>query len=78
MASTLPTDSTDEGRSRSTPDDLWRYVWCALAEYSACDDWGGAECRRVTAEWIAAGRPCGIAEFIISKANEGSGSVPTA
>lgn len=48
---------------------LWQYVWQALAEYGACDAWGSAEQLRVTAEWIAAGRPVGIAEWIIAHAN---------
>lgn len=51
-------------------DDLWRFVWEALAEYGACDAWGSTEQRRIMLEWHALGRPRGIAEFIISRANE--------
>lgn len=53
---------------RPRPDDLWRYVWDALAEYGACDAWGSSEQRVITLRWHAAGRPNGIAEFIIANA----------
>lgn len=52
-----------------TADDLWRFVWDALAEYGACDAWGSKEQRLVTLRWHSAGRPNGIAEFIIAHAS---------
>lgn len=66
---------TTEKRER--PDcDLWRIVWHALAANGLCDEWAGAECRRVTAEWIAAGRPIGRAEFIMEHASRGEVGKP--
>lgn len=52
--------------------DLFEIIWRALAEYSLCDGWGGMEQTRVLAEWEAAERTVGIAEFIIARANIGS------
>lgn len=58
-------------------DMLWRFVWDALAEHGGCDSWGSAEQRRVTLEWHAAGRPVGIAEYILVHANKAPVTVPT-
>lgn len=60
----------------ASADDFWRYVWDALAEYGACDTWGSVEQERVTAAWVAAGRPVGIAEWIIAHSNEGPPYAP--
>lgn len=48
---------------------LWKYVWEALAAHGACDTWGSVEQIRITAEWVRAGKPVGVAEFIIAEAN---------
>lgn len=56
-----------------TTNDLWRLVWEALAKHGLCDEWGSAEETRVTGEWIARGRPVGIAEFIIAHTNNEEG-----
>lgn len=44
-------------------------TWIVLADQGACDAFGGAEQRRVKAEWVSAGSPKQIAEFIRVRAN---------
>jgi hypothetical protein len=51
-------------------EDLFHFLWCVLSAGGACDAWGGAEQQRVYSEWVAAGRPVGIAEFILARVNE--------
>jgi hypothetical protein len=48
---------------------IFRIVYGALARKGYCDLPGGAEYRRVAAEWDRAGRPWRIARFIRSHAN---------
>jgi hypothetical protein len=50
-------------------DEQFRFTWEAVEETGGCDGWDGCECRRVYAEWIAAGRPPEIASFIREAAN---------
>lgn len=59
-------------RERKTPRHLLRdfnAVWDKLAEDSACDGRGGAEYRRVRAEWVAERCPFPISAFIRLNAN---------
>jgi hypothetical protein len=44
-------------------------VWRMLARLSVCDGHGGAEYRRVYAEWLALGRPRDMHTFISRRAN---------
>lgn len=50
-------------------DRLFLVVYGELARLGHCDGPGGMECERVTAEWIEAGRPDEIKEFIRRQAN---------
>lgn len=55
-----------------------RKFWLAyerLSESGTCDSPGGVEYARVRAEWIAAGRPDDIEEFICRRANAGPDDV---
>jgi hypothetical protein len=52
-------------------DFFFEQKWKALAKKSHCDGFGGAECCRVYREWVQAGRPAGINEFILRRANIG-------
>jgi hypothetical protein len=47
-------------------------TWRRLALRGQCDDFGGAEFRRVWAEYVAAGQPLLVAAFIRQHANRGS------
>lgn len=53
--------------------DLDRFdaVWSELEAHAACDCLGGAEYRRVRAEWLRGGRAGGAAlgAFIVERAN---------
>ena len=44
-------------------------AWLRLERWGRCDAWGGAECRRVYGEWLAAGKPFPAAAFIAAAAN---------
>jgi hypothetical protein len=44
-------------------------IWFALSERGACDAMGGMEYRRVHAEWVAAGQPVQVVDFIVRRAN---------
>lgn len=48
---------------------LFRETYKRLAAVGACDEPGGVEYHRVRQEWIAAGRPKDIEEFIRRRAN---------
>lgn len=52
---------------------LFRIVWYALADKNKCDTWGGAELRRVLAEWLADGCPLPLVQFIAKHANAPAG-----
>jgi hypothetical protein len=58
---------TNEGRGIRT---FWQ-AWKRLERWGRCDGWGGAECRRVYREWLAAGKPFPAAAFIAVAANLG-------
>jgi len=47
----------------------FRYHWRALSARWKCDSIDGMEYRRVYAEWIKAGRPYPIRDFILRQAN---------
>lgn len=48
---------------------FFRYIWSALADKHRCDIWGGAEQQRVLREWLDAGCPLPIVQFITKHAN---------
>lgn len=54
---------------RDPRDNVWDYVWCAIATAGGCDAIGGAEYKRLYQLWKDAGRPAGIAEIILANAN---------
>lgn len=66
MASYNSDDSDSTRRSR-----WFIRVWRAMEEDGQTDGLGGSEYRRVRAEWIAAGRPADVREFIRRRANVG-------
>jgi len=59
-------------RPRPEAEQRFYAAWKRCARLSQCDAWGGAECRRVYREWIAAGRPALVVSFIRRRANVGS------
>lgn len=54
-------------------DRTFKKWWIALSHRGLCDAAGGAEYRRVYAEWLKAGRPKEIRAFIVDRANLGPG-----
>lgn len=46
----------------------FKLAWCLLARQGKCDEYGGAECRRVYGKWKAAGCP-DVEQFILLQAN---------
>jgi hypothetical protein len=47
----------------------FKRAWVGLSKISQCDALGSMECRRVYAEWVAAGRPASVYTFIRDHAN---------
>lgn len=63
---------TPEGKpSLALQDRIYRAVAKILARRSHCDSVGSVEYHRVFAEWVQAGRPANITEFIMDHANRG-------
>lgn len=50
----------------------FRRAWRKLAEGGCCDNLDSAQYRRVSQEWLIAGRPRPISEFITRRANAGA------
>lgn len=48
---------------------LFDRSWRSLAARGSCDAFGGAEYRRVLAEWIKENRPRAVRRFILYRAN---------
>lgn len=51
----------------------FRRAYEQLAETGKCDSWGGGESERVWQEWLAAGKPADLTEFITRRANAAPG-----
>lgn len=49
----------------------WNRAWDRLARRGVCDHRGGQEYRRVTQDWVRAGKPGAIFRFIRQQANLG-------
>lgn len=56
-------------RNGEDSNELFRALWTKLSIEGACDSRGGAEFHRVFGEWIKAGKPSGIVNFIRGRAN---------
>jgi len=50
--------------------EIFRKTWKVLEKQSFCDGWGGAECRRIRAEYIDSEYPLNVAKFIVARAND--------
>lgn len=48
---------------------VWIEQWVAMAERGCCDSLGSMEYQRVTSEWIAAGMPLSMENYIYRRAN---------
>jgi len=48
-----------------SPLSVWDYLWDCLARWGHCGDRGGAEYTRVTAAWVAEGRPVDMRGYIV-------------
>ena len=53
----------------SEPDPEFLATYHRLSEFGYCDAAGGAECRRVYAEWVDGGKLGNVEVFIRSRAN---------
>lgn len=49
--------------------------WRALSARGKCDEFDSAEYRRVLNEWVRAGRPRAVRQFILLHANAPAGGV---
>lgn len=49
----------------------FRRAWDVCAGWGECDNIDGAEYRRVESEWLSAGRPAYVFNFIRCRANIG-------
>lgn len=47
----------------------WNNTWADMAAKGSCDDIGGVEYWRVRRDWIKAGKPSDLVEFIRQEAN---------
>ena len=73
---TLEVLTVEETTKGALAQSLFRIVWQVLSFVGKCDQYGGAEYRRVFREWIDAGYPLPVAEFIVRRANASAEVTP--